>query len=236
MLAAVAASGGAPATTARAEVGVQTQPKAIFLPALAQYTKSLAGEFDAIPKERKQKLEKLALFVRSKRNAGETAKLIFICTHNSRRSHMSQLWATVAAAAYGITGIETFSGGVEATAFNPRAVAALERAGFQIQNPGGENPHYRVTYGSNSPPLEAFSKKYDDAANPREGFAAVMTCSQADKNCPAIQGASLRVAIPYEDPKVADGTPEEASLYDQRAKQIATEMFYLFSRVGTLRP
>jgi len=234
-LVAATASAALPAQTARADVGAQAQAKSVLLPAIAQYTKPLPAAFAAIPKERKQKLEKLALFVRSKRAAGEKVKLVFICTHNSRRSHISQLWATVAAANYGIDGVETFSGGVEATAFNPRAVAALERAGFQIANPGGENPHYKVTYSASRPPAEAFSKKYDDAVNPHDGFAAVMTCSQADKNCPSIEGASLRVAVPYEDPKVADGTPEEASLYDQRAKQIATEMFYLFSRVASVR-
>ena len=235
-LAVATVTGAVPPRTARAEVGAQAQSKPALLPKIVQYTKSLPGGFDAIPKDRKQKLEKLALFVRSKRAAGEKAKLIFICTHNSRRSHMSQLWATVAAESYGVEGVETFSGGVEATAFNPRAVAALERAGFQIANPGGENPHYKVSYSAGRPPVEVFSKKYDDAFNPHAGFAAMMTCSQADKNCPSIEGASLRVAVPYEDPKVADGTPEEASLYDQRTKQIATEMFYLFSRVATVRP
>jgi arsenate reductase len=211
-------------------------PKGVLLPKLAQFTKSLAGEFASIPQERREKLEKLALFVRTKRDAGEQAKLTFICTHNSRRSHMSQLWASVAALSYGVDNVETFSGGVEATAFNPRAVAALERAGFKIASPAtGDNPHYRVTFAKNRPSVEAFSKKYDDAVNPHESFVAVMTCSQADKNCPSIQGSSLRVALPYEDPKLSDGTPEEAATYDARVKQIATEMFYLFSRVDAQR-
>jgi arsenate reductase len=230
-----AALAGIPATAVQADAGGGAKSKAVMLPQLAQYTKALSAGFDAIPQDRKQQLEKLALFVRSKVSAGEKAKLVFICTHNSRRSHMSQLFATVAAANYGIEGVETYSGGVESTAFNPRAVAALERAGFKLENPGGENPHYKVTYAKNRPPVEAFSKKYDDAFNPHEGFVAVMTCSQADKNCPSIQGSALRVAVPYEDPKVSDGTPEEAATYDRRAKQIATEMFYLFSRVDAKR-
>lgn len=231
---ATALAGGA-VTAVRADTGGSAKSKAVMLPRLSQYTKPLSSGFDAIPPERKQHLEKIALFVRSKIAAGEHAKLVFICTHNSRRSHMSQLFASVAAANYGIDGVETYSGGVEATAFNPRAVAALERAGFKIENPGGDNPHYRVTYAKNRPPVEAFSKKYDDPFNPHDGFVAVMTCSQADKNCPSIQGSSLRVAVPYEDPKASDGTPDEAATYDQRAKQIATEMFYLFSRVDPKR-
>lgn len=197
---------------------------------LKKYVDSLVPKIDEVPAERKQSLDKLAKFVRSKVDAGKTAKLTFICTHNSRRSHMGQLWAAVAAAHYGIGNVETYSGGTEATAFNPRAVAAMKRAGFAIESPGGDNPHYQVTFAKDAPKQECFSKKFDDAANPSEEFAAVMTCTQADKSCPVVKGAALRVAVPYEDPKVADDTPGEAAKYDERAQQIATEMLYLFSR------
>lgn len=200
-------------------------------PALREYVEEVLEGFDSIPEERRRELRKLALFVRTKQSSNEPANLTYICTHNSRRSHMSQLWAATAAAWYGVKDVGTFSGGTETTAFNPRAVASLERAGFVTENPGGENPHYRVTYGPDAPVMECFSKKYDDPPNPAGGFAAVMTCSQADKNCPVVMGAALRIAIPYEDPKAADETPEEAQRYDERCKQIATEMFYLFSQV-----
>src|SRR5690606_12318202 len=146
--------------------------------------------------------------------------------------HLSQLWASVAAAHYGLTGVESYSGGTEATAFNPRAVAALERAGFEIDpRDESDNPRYAVSYAAGGPVLEAFSKKYTDAPNPRQNFAAIMTCSDADKNCPTVEGAALRVPIPYVDPKQSDGSPEEAAAYDERARQIAIEMFYLFAKV-----
>ena len=197
------------------------------------YIQQAQQGFDRIPDERKERLQKLVLFVRDKIKVGEEAQLIFICTHNSRRSHMGQWWARVAADYYEVPNVRTFSGGTEATAFNPRAVAALERAGFTIEKTSeGDNPHYKVTYASDAPAQEAFSKKYDDAANPQENFAAIMTCSQADENCPLVPGATLRVAIPYEDPKEADGTPEEVTRYDERSKQIATEMLYCFSQIN----
>jgi len=186
---------------------------------------------DAIPADRQTELRKVALFLRTKLSANEAARAVFICTHNSRRSHLAQLWAKVAASYYGHEAIETFSGGTEATAFNPRAVAALERAGFQIENPGGENPRYKVSYGPEAPVQEAFSKVYSETPNPKENFAAVMTCSQADKNCPTVFGATLRVALPYVDPKEADDTPAEASRYDERSLQIAQEMFFLMKNV-----
>jgi arsenate reductase len=144
---------------------------------------------------------------------------------------MGQIWATTAAAYYGVDNVKAFSGGTEATSFNPRAVAALEHAGFKLENPGGDNPHYKVTFSEKQPALESFSKKFEDPANPQENFAAVMTCAQADKNCPVVPGASIRVPLHYEDPKAADGTPEEASTYDERVRQIGSEMFYLFSQI-----
>lgn len=217
---------------ALSDVGESSKPNNKMYPELTSYIESIATEMEAIPQERKNQLKKIALFVHTKKQSGEPANLTFICTHNSRRSHMSQIWAATAAAYYGIEdGINTYSGGTEATAFNPRAVAAMERAGFNIDNPGGDNPHYRVTYAENGPAMECFSKKYDDPSNANENFVAVMTCSEADKNCPFIPGASLRVATPYVDPKEADGTEEEAATYDARCKQIATEMFYIMSEV-----
>ncbi|MDX2304695.1 MAG: protein-tyrosine-phosphatase [Microscillaceae bacterium] len=201
-------------------------------PTLKAYIASIQKDMEAIPEERKEALQKIALFVKNKKQSGEAANLIFICTHNSRRSHLSQIWAATAAHYYGMEeGIHTFSGGTEATAFNPRAVAAIERAGFKVENPGGKNPFYQVKFDDQGKTIKCFSKKYDDPTNPKESFAAVMTCSEADKNCPYIPGASLRVSVPYEDPKIADDTAQETSKYDERCRQIATEMFYLMKQV-----
>ena len=145
---------------------------------------------------------------------------------------MGQLWAAAAAAHFGIEHVRTYSGGTEATAFNPRAAAAMQRAGFIIENPGGDNPRYQVTFDEDGPVIECFSKTYDDPVNPATGFAAIMTCSDADEACPVIKGAALRAPIRYDDPKVADGTPDEALAYDARCLQIAKEMLYVFSRVA----
>ena len=200
-------------------------------PALREYIQDALLHTGAIAAPRKATLEEVAGFVATKRSEGEAAELIFICTHNSRRSQMAELWAAAAAQHFGIDGVRTFSGGTEATAFDPRAVAAMERAGFLVRTRGGENPRYRVRFSDDAPALECFSKTYDDAFNPARGFAAIMTCSDADEACPVVLGAALRARLPYDDPKVADGTPDETLQYDARCMQIATEMLYLFSRV-----
>ncbi len=214
-------------------VSATSESNNAYYPEINAYIAEVVKDFDSIDEERKKQLKKLALFIKSKSGANEEAKITYICTHNSRRSHMSQLWGMVAADYYGIKGVSTYSGGTESTAFNPRSVACLKRAGFQIEpKTEGENPIYLVSYAEDRPEVEAFSKKYTHEKNPQENFVAVMTCSHADKNCPTVEGASMRIAIPYVDPKVSDGTPEETATYDERCKQIATEEFYLFSQVN----
>lgn len=187
---------------------------------------------DSIPDERKALLSRLSVYIRQKLNTGDSIQLNFICTHNSRRSHIAQIWAATAAAFYGINHLQTFSGGTEATAFNTRAVAALERKGFEIAKPDGNNPHYLVFFSEDQPALECFSKTFDDPVNPATNFAAIMTCSHADENCPFIPGVEFRLPLTYDDPKEADGTLEEAAVYDERVQQIGREIFYAFHLIG----
>lgn len=186
-------------------------------------------EVDRIPEERKEKLGKISGIMQKKFRNENPVKLTFICTHNSRRSHFCQVWTATLSKHFGLEGIETHSGGTEVTAFNPRAVESLRRAGFKVDDPGGENPHYEVYYNDKKEPLVCYSKRFDDPANPREEVVAVMTCSDADRNCPVVPGTDFRVTIPYEDPKVADGTPQEEQVYDERCRQIASEMYYMLS-------
>lgn len=194
-------------------------------PQIEAYISDLEEKADQIPDQRKQTLTAIADYVRSKKSA----KLTFICTHNSRRSHLCQIWSAVIAEHLELENVETYSGGTEATAFNPRAVAAIERAGFKVENPGGDNPQYKVYFDGKKEPMICFSKTFDDPYNPQENFVAVMTCSDADQNCPIVPGALKRFSIPYIDPKRADGTPQESQIYDERCHQIATEMYYLMS-------
>ena len=182
---------------------------------------------------RKETLQPLIDYIQSKVDQGAVAHLNFICTHNSRRSQLSQVWAQTAADYFGIPAT-CFSGGVEVTAFNLRAVAALKRSGFRVAAQGNGNPKYKVYYSEDRPPISAFSKLYDDPHNRAPGFAAVMTCSDADENCPFIPGSEMRIPVRYEDPKAFDGTPREALAYDERSRQIASEMFHVFSCVKTV--
>ncbi len=204
----------------------------MFYPPLSETIEALVGNFGSIPSERKQILNQLTDFVQAKSERQEKINLIFICTHNSRRSHISQIWAQAAAAYYGIGNVVSYSGGTEATAFNPRAVKAMEEAGFKItSSSNGTNPIYEVRFSDEANEVIAFSKKYDSETNPQKGFAAVMTCSHADENCPVVIGMEKRISLPYNDPKDFDGTPQEASKYAERVREIGTEILYAFSQV-----
>jgi arsenate reductase len=196
------------------------------------YMNNRSHEFDQISDERKAQLEELSDFISGKIKNNEEINLTFICTHNSRRSHMAQLWAWAAAEYYGIEKVNSFSGGTEATAFNPRAVKAVKKAGFKIEKADEEdNPRYATRYHDDVKPVTSFSKKFSDESNPQENFAAVMVCSDADEACPIVNGADSRIAIPYEDPKAFDGTDKEEFAYDERCAQISREMLYVFSKV-----
>lgn len=212
------------------------KPTPKLYPAITTYLTKVEKDFGKIPDDRKVQLKKMALYIKTKLSSEKNASLVFICTHNSRRSHTAQLWATAAAEYYGITGVTNYSGGLEVTAFNERAVNALKKCGFVInKKTEGSNPNYEVSYAENGPTLTSFSKKYMDAPNPNANFAAIMTCSHADRNCPIVQGASIKISIPYEDPKEADGKPNETAVYNERCQQIATEVLYAFSLVKSMK-
>ncbi|MGF1533062.1 MAG: low molecular weight phosphatase family protein [Bernardetiaceae bacterium] len=201
-------------------------------PKVSAYLDSCEKNFATISDERKAALREIIAFIAAQQQAEQPVKLTFICTHNSRRSHFAQVWAAAAAVYYSVPNVHTFSGGTEATAFNPRSVAALQRAGLSIQKTTeGDNPRYEVTIAEGEKPLVGFSKKYSNDPNPTKDFCAVMTCSSADEACPVVAGAAKRVAIPYEDPKKSDGRINETATYDERCQQIATEMLYVFSQL-----
>jgi len=192
-----------------------------------------ALDLSTLSKDRKNILDLLVAFVQEKRTAQVPVKLHFICTHNSRRSHLSQIWAQAMAAYYNVPNVLSYSGGTEATALYPMVVKTLATQGFEIHPVSeGVNPVYSIHYSESGLALLGFSKTLDHAVNPSNGFVAIMTCDAADQDCPFIAGADQRIGFTYKDPKVSDGTPQQESVYLERSIQIATELKYVFSRIS----
>ncbi|WP_010522367.1 low molecular weight phosphatase family protein [Aquimarina agarivorans] len=185
---------------------------------------------DLIAQDRKDLLKTFTKYLQEKVDANQEIRLNFICTHNSRRSHLSQVWAQAMAHFYGIPNLFSYSGGTEATAMFHVAAKTLSNQGFEIkQLSEGTNPIHSVKYDQDKHPIICFSKTFDHAFNPKSNFAAIMTCSSADENCPYVAGAEKRIAMTFEDPKAFDNTPQQAEKYEERSVQIATELKYVFS-------
>lgn len=191
----------------------------------------LENKLDSIPTSRKDVLKKIAEYVSLKKQQNLPVQLVYICTHNSRRSHLGQIWSAVAAYYYGIENVTTYSGGTEATAFHPNAISALRLQGFVISTEEkSSNPLYKVEFARDGY-TNCFSKVYDHDLNPKSEFAAIMTCSDAEENCPFIPGVEFKIGTTYDDPKLFDGTPEESDKYQERSLQIALECLCVFSLV-----
>jgi arsenate reductase (thioredoxin) len=189
-------------------------------------------DYQTISEDRKTILEPLIEYIQNKVLNNDEIRLNLICTHNSRRSHLSQIWAQTAAYYFDISKVFCYSGGTEATAMFPVVAKTLSNQGFQIKTIAeGNNPVYAIKYSENEPPVIGFSKTYEDDFNPKNEFVAILTCSQADGGCPFIAGAEKRIPITFEDPKAFDNTPQQSEKYLERSIQIATEMFYVFSKI-----
>lgn len=191
-------------------------------------------KFDDISLSRKRELDQLSNYIISSLQKHKKAQLTFICTHNSRRSHLCQVWAQIAARYYQIDDVHCFSGGTEATAVFPRIIKTLKKQGIEVVKANKkENPKYYLEYSEIMPPIKAFSKLFDHPANPTSHFIAVMTCDHASENCPFVPGAEKRISLNYLDPKVSDGTTQQKAVYEERSLQIATEMKYVFSQISS---
>ncbi|MDV3550267.1 protein-tyrosine-phosphatase [Elizabethkingia anophelis] len=185
-----------------------------------------------ISEDRKAILAPLVDFIQKRLEEQKEVSINFICTHNSRRSHLSQVWAQIASAYYDVPNVTCYSGGTEETAMFSKVVETLNEQGLSIiKISNTENPVYALKYDEDKHPIIGFSKRYDSSFNPMHGFVAIMTCSQADGGCPFIAGADKRIPITFEDPKVSDNTPEQTKVYLERSLQIGAEMFYIFSQI-----
>lgn len=186
----------------------------------------------SITEDRKKSLQPLIDFIQQKHSQHQEVRLNFICTHNSRRSHLSQIWAQTLAHYFDIKNVTCYSAGTKATALFPVVAETLKKQGFQVQQLSeNKNPVYSVKYADDKHPIICFSKTLDNHFNPKSGFAAIMTCDSANEACPFVPGAEKRIPITFEDPKNFDNTPQQAEKYQERSLQIATELLYVFSQI-----
>lgn len=203
----------------------------MFYPELQRTVDSFRDFQESIPDERKALLDNVVSHLISQIGRSEV-NIQFICTHNSRRSVFAQVWGQIMARKFGLNNIHCFSGGTEATAIYSAVIETLMQQGLQIVlEKEGQNRHYQIFYEQDSIPMTVFSKVYSDAANPNR-FIAIMTCSDAEENCPFIPQAELRLSLTYEDPKIFDQHKDKMEKYLERSQQIGTELYYIFNELA----
>ncbi len=188
----------------------------------------LLAETTRISEERRSLLDDIASKMAMEYIENGSLDVLFICTHNSRRSQLAELWLAIGAKHFGLPGLRVWSGGTDVTSFNYRMVFALQHRGFELyRSKEGDNPHYR-TRDLNEKMF--FSKRYDDEFNPGKNFMAITVCDDADEGCPMVHGAVARFHLPYVDPKAADDTDKEIEVYIEKVDEIGREILYCLVR------
>lgn len=157
------------------------------------------------------------------------SRVCFICTHNSRRSQFSQAWMAVLSQKFSLP-LTVYSAGTEKTACNQRTLDSLLRNGFKLISKSDDvnNPVFHIEHEGYDVKLS--SKTIDDL-NDIPDYLAIMTCGDADENCPYLPAAKHRISLTYKDPKYADDTPMEAEAYDRCCNEIKTELTYILNKL-----
>ena len=182
----------------------------------------------SISNERRELIDAMVHSMANELKRHEDLVLHFVCTHNARRSQLAQVWASVWADYFKLP-ILAISGGTEASAVHPNVLQALSAQGFEIF-PHDSNGHICGWKKAHSG-THLFSKKWEDALLVGRPFMAVMTCSEADKECPVVPGAVDRFPLRFKDPKEFDGQPNAIEGYQTRSLEIAHELYDLFSNL-----
>lgn len=200
-------------------------------PGLHTYIETLAEI--PIREDRKILLNQLGREVKGQYQKQKMVSLVFVCTHNSRRSQFSQVLAKAITLYFELPNIHCYSAGTEATALFPMVAETLESSGFKIERGDGHtNPDYTIHFGEENGEMILFSKTIEEIPLQKNGFMAIMVCSDAEENCPFIPEATHRFALPFNDPKHFDESPIAAKKYKETCDQIGAELYYLFSKIN----
>ncbi|UMB54965.1 hypothetical protein MKD41_05695 [Lutibacter sp. A64] len=177
-------------------------------------------------------LTNIAQYIANEFKKNKPIHLNFICTHNSRKSQLCQVWAKYAIDYFKLKNIDSFSGGTAVTAFYRNTVKTLQEVGFkfEISEFSHQNPVYLISYKNCTNPIIGFSKFFDDEIN-KKPFIAITTCSNAKENCPFISEAIERFHLPFNDPKTFDNSLYKAEKYLETNQQIAGEIHFIFDLI-----
>jgi arsenate reductase len=114
----------------------------------------------------------------------EKLKVLFLCTGNSCRSQMAEGWTRRLKSDV----IEAYSAGVRPVGVSSRAIAVMAEAGVDIS-------WHRSRHVSD---FEGTDFDY-----------VITLCGSAKEQCPVFGGKTRLVHVPFQDPTLATGSPEQ---------------------------
>ena len=144
-------------------------------------------------------------------------KIVFMCTHNSRRSQLSEVWANILSNRLNLK-LSFFSAGTEKTKVYKEVIETLCRVGVDINKEG------KLNLTSNT--INIYSKTLDEIKEDK--FIGIMNCSDAEKHCPLDPRSKKNIKLFYDDPKKYDRTTKESDEYDRTCRLIASELNAIF--------
>ncbi len=194
---------------------------------ISKFNTQIQKKIENIAPERKSILHNIARKIITTFYGDGQCNVLFVCTHNSRRSQASQLLFNHFIQSCHLE-IKAFSAGTEATCFNQSMIHAASYFGFDLTTDKESlNPIYELQNQPYQDSMQYFSKVVDHKINPKKSTVAIMVCNDADKNCPIISSANYRLPLPFQDPKSSDGKQHEAATYQASFVEIGAEMLYL---------
>ncbi len=180
---------------------------------LSEYVKEL--EKFSLEDFQKVRVKKIAKTLKNEIKSYNS--IVFVCTHNSRRSQFCQVWSQILSDIYKLN-LSFQSAGVIKTEVYVEVIRSLQRAGVDIDETG--------TILINNKQVSLFSKSLDEIN--LKAFISMMTCSDAEKSCPTDPRSKKNISLFYPDPKRFDGTKDEIKEYDFTCKSIAAEINAIF--------
>jgi len=202
----------------------------VFYNQIQLFCLEITSSFKYIPSSRLQLLDGIVLEINEFLNNKKNLNFLFVCTHNSRRSQFANVWAEIAATFYNLNSIKSYSCGTEKSIVSKNTIQTLKDLGIRIENHPSIPNAFHAFYGKELF-IDVFSKKYSDPTISKEDTIAIMTCSDADQNCPIIPYAKNRISLNFKDPKRFDNTSSFKMEYQKTGKEIAREIFYIFSKL-----
>lgn len=186
--------------------------------------------FNSFSKKRLKILDQLMVYLKELVAKKLELNVIFVCTHNSRRSQFAQFWLDTFLHNFGIENYNIFSAGTVETEVHKNVISVIEHYGFTVTKDSEiNNKKYKIALGKGYE-INLFSKEITSVLEAGLGsFVLIFVCDSAYENCPFVIENQKHFSLTFEDPGRYDEDLNALEYYQKCAYKIAAEMHYLAS-------